>query len=145
MSLRNEDYTDRELLHVIATSLDERGMASSESVAARLGLSPNGDSRGPGAKIATRLSWMTRYGFLARIDPQTSGAKGTRWVITQAGEEIMNGRLSRTFESQLDRMNVGAQVLTMRALTVRGYIGGAREGANALRREYLHQVSKRPR
>ncbi len=141
MPLRNEDYTDRELLHLIADCADAEGIATSEDIAAALGYgSTNGVK--PATKVVTRLAWMTRFGMLARVELQ-KGQKGSRWILTDLGRALMGGRLRKTVEDALDTLDPGSAVLTMRHLTRRAYVEAQEEVATAVRREYLHQSAKR--
>ena len=144
MSLRNVDYTDRELLHVIA-DVRKTGdhAATSEEIASALGITSNGKSKAsPAMQITARLSWMARYGFLFRV-PNEAQPHLVRWAVTPIGEQLMHGRLSATIEKTLDRMDPGSHVLTMRHLTQRAYVQARPEVAIAVRREYLHQIAKR--
>ena len=131
MTLRNEDFTDRELLLLMmdVADADHDGVVTADDVAEALGY-----DEGSGYRVSPRLSWMTRYGFLAR--------NGRGWVITEAGSEIAHGRLPQRMTEGLATMGVGARVLAMRALS-QGYVAGNDWQAAAVRREWLHQAAKR--
>jgi hypothetical protein len=147
-TLRNEDLTDRELLHVIADAADDNGLATSEEIALALGISQNGN-KSLATKVSVRLSWSVRYGFLESIDPREVGVqrevKSKLWRITPIGEQLMGGRLAKNVESAMDRMDPGAQLLAMRRLTRQAYIEAGSEVANAVRREHRHWEAKRPK
>lgn len=150
MPLRNSDYTDRELLFIIADAADDDGLASSDEIGQRLGLSENGSGRSRAGKVATRLGWMVRYGFVERVDPREADIerddRSILWRITPIGIQIMGGRLTKPIESALGRMGAGEQVLLMRGISERIFGGyTSRPVADAVRREYLHQYAKRKR
>ena len=146
-SYRNEDLTDRELLHII-NDIAGDGTVTSADIGLALGVRPDGD-RSAARVVATRLAWMKRYGFLIRIDPrEVEGRKGTdpvEWMISDIGRQIMSGKLPKALEQQLDRATAGNQVLLMRKLTQRAYVEAGPEVATAVRREYLHNAAKRAR
>jgi hypothetical protein len=146
-SLRNIDLTDRELLHVIYDIANGEPV-SSHDVGLALGISPNGSKNKTAAtRVAQRLSWMKRYGFLERVSPlELEGGKvgdPVLWLVTEIGRQIMSGKLSRTLEQSIDRARPGDQVLLMRKLTQRAYVQAGPEIATAVRREYLHNAAQR--
>lgn len=148
-SLRNIDLTDRELLHLIH-DIDNGGPVTSQDVGLALGISPNGDGNKTAAtRVAQRLSWMKRYGFLERVSPlELDGGKvgdPVRWLVTDIGRQIMGGKLSKGLEQSIDRARPGDQVLLMRKLTQRAYVQAGSEVATAVRREYLHNAAQRSR
>jgi hypothetical protein len=148
MSLRNTDYTDRELLMVMADVANNGGLILGLDVADRLGYPKDPDDEKPPREVTGRLAWMKRYGFVDRIDPRSIGLKGSeppRYVITPAGQAIMGGRISAAVERELDKGDPGTEVLLMRSLATRGFIEGRDWEAAAIRREWLHNAAKRPR
>jgi hypothetical protein len=131
MSLRNEDYTDRELLALIRRLASP---ASSDEIATELGMKVR--------DVVTRLAWMRRYGFLDQI---MDGRRSVGWLLTDAGDELVNGRLGAQASRALEGMGAGTRLLAMRQLMERGYVDERDVYANALRREYLHQAARRTR
>jgi hypothetical protein len=136
MSLRNVDYTDRELLLLIHHASANDG-ATSDEIAEALGYTNNGTIRA--TRVSGRLSWMRRYGFLDKFEQSNGEAV---WVITEMGRQIMGGKLPPSVQSRLLSMDAGERVLAMRAVSS-GAFQGRREVADAVRREYLHQAAKR--
>ena len=142
--LRNEDYTDRELLHVIeAAALG--GYASTDDIAEALGVSDNGHSKA--SRISPRLSWMARYGFIESVDATSldgqadrGGYHGKLWTITPVGRALMGGRLTKPVERTLQMADPGTALLLMRRLTANRAPDSV---AAALRREYQHNSAKR--
>lgn len=144
--LRNIDYSDRELLHVIKSVADGRGLARAEDVAVAIGIAQNG-KRTPAGTVSVRMSWMRRYGFIDRVDARTYGGKATDapyWIITPAGRQLMGGTLNRSVVRAM-RANPGNPLLIMRELMVNAYVETDAPFATALRREYQNGMAKRPR
>src|ERR1700748_1358305 len=102
-NLRNIDLTDRELLHVIDEAAQESpdDTVSAMEIAVVLGYPVNGDRSALHA-VSTRMAWMVRYGFVARIDPQTrqDGKRSgpVRWALTHIGDQIRRGRTNKAMD-----------------------------------------------
>jgi hypothetical protein len=128
VSLRNVDFTDRELLLVV-DSLDN---ATSQDVGLAMGFNGKMAARFAGS----RLGWMRKFGFLAR-DNQG------KWFLTDAGERLLRGELPSAITRAVVRATDGQQLLLMRELMKRAYIEGNRETAVAVRREFEHQRARR--
>lgn len=139
--LRNEDYTDRELLHVIASVTGERGLASSDDIADALGMGENGRSRA--GRVAPRLSWMRRYGFIEVVEDPERRDKHRLWRITPIGFQLMGGKLNKPVEAAIDKMDPGAQLLMMRSLTRRTFGSSSEAVVAAVKREYQHNLKAR--
>lgn len=139
--LRNSDYSDRELLHIIADAAGADGLASSDDIAAALGYSDNGQPRS--RLVAPRLSWMARYGFIERVEPEPTSDRDPRyryWVLTNVGRALMGGRLSMRVQEALERADPGTTLLLMRRLSSAEH---SQAVADALRREYQHNSARR--
>lgn len=74
-----DDYSDRELVHVIHDLADPEGWVSVEDVAKVVGV-----VKGHVRSVVVRFSWMARYGILERAKKPP-----TRWRLTQAGKEMV--------------------------------------------------------
>lgn len=133
--LRNEDYTDRELLAIIDKEAGD-GWATSEDIAQVLGFTDREDGRSPVMRVVSRLNWMRHYGFIERED---EGGQA-HWQLTEVGREIMSGKLNRSVEGALNRMGAGEGILLMRALTRRESNEAV---GHALRREFQHNIAQR--
>jgi hypothetical protein len=146
MAASNASISDRELLYIIRDVANEYGIATGEDIADRLGVADNGTS--PTARITPRLSWMARFGFVQSVTPQELGLKareGKRWLITDIGRELMEGRLSAALQKTIRDARPGQELLMLRELTRSGYVDARVEVATAMRREWLHNVAQRPR
>lgn len=140
---RNVDYSDRELLINVYAVARDVGATTAE-IAVKLGITANG-KKGitPSKKIGSRLGWMRTFGFLARVKAERG--KEPVWLVTEAGQLLIQGQLSKAVQTALDKMDDGSQLLLMRALTRRAYVEASQETATAIRREYQHQVAQRVR
>jgi hypothetical protein len=141
--LSNLDRTDLEMLHIIAEASDGDGIAASADIADVLGIGrKNGTS--PAGRVAPRMSWMCRLRFVERVSAtERPDAKSALWRITEAGRRLMNGKLSATVASAIERDDPGSQLLMMRRLTQRTLVRGDGVTAAALRREYEHNRAQR--
>jgi hypothetical protein len=143
-SLRNEDFSDRELLHILNDLADNEGWATTEEIADALHISPPGrvtkDYREKYGKhcVATRYSWMVRYGWVER-DPSR-----TKWRLTEIGEELMAGNLNKRIEDAISQLSSGDRILVMRRMTEAFRID-REEAATMLRREWLHGARRNGR
>jgi hypothetical protein len=138
---RNIDYSDRELLMTIWSIGGDEG-ATTDRIASKLGITPNGRYRI--RRIAPRLAWMRRYGFLDRQGPDHEITPDTPWVLTEMGQQLMGGRLSRVTQRTLENMDPGSHLLAMRVLGQQAYVRASPEAATAIRREWDHQRARRP-
>jgi hypothetical protein len=142
-ALRNEDYTDRELLHILDDAADEDGWATSHDLHEKLRIAAPDDittdvDRDRYARhcIATRYSWMVRYGWCDR------DREMVRWRVNDAGRALMDGSLSSDFEAMLRSLKPGDRVLVMRELG-KGYRQTGTPAQAMLRREWQHQSHRR--
>jgi hypothetical protein len=144
--LRNIDYSDRELLLVINSLTDKRGLVRAEEVATALGVESNG-KRTPAGTVSVRMSWMRRYGYIDRVEARTYGGKATDppyWLITDVGQKLMRGTLNQSVIRAI-KQGPGNQLLIMRHLMRMGFVENDFPYATALRREYQNQAAQRRR
>lgn len=133
------------MLHIIHKACSQDGWATSDDIAAEIGLGDNGRSRA--GRVAPRLSVMARLGLIDKLGPgeMSSGNKHVMWSVSTAGEQLMHGHLNKPVTTAIDGMEPGAQLLMMRRLMQRGYISGDEPVAEALRREFEHNRAQRLR
>jgi len=136
MNLSNASRTDLEMLHIIQEATGPDDWATSDDIAAVLGISST-KTRSRAGRVAPRLSWMARFGLIRRVEV-SDGGKG--WQITDAGRTIMSGKLRKPVSDALDASTPGDDVLFMRKLMQRQRDDTA---AVTIRREYLHHVAQR--
>lgn len=75
------DYSDRELVHLVADMSDDDGWTRPEEIAERAGI-----GRENARAVAMRLAWMRRYGIVEKNRQHPA-----RWSLTEAGEEMVAG------------------------------------------------------
>ena len=141
--LRNEDLSDRELLHLINDVADEQGLVVAEDVATALDMR-DGDQRA----AHTRISWMKRLGYLERIDSRELGGKANgspRYILTEEGRMLMKGKINATVQKALANADPGTELLLMREIGQRGFVDASQTTATAVRRQWLNMAAKRPR
>lgn len=127
-SLRNEDYTDRELLHVVNDCMNGEPWASTEDIANALGM----DTKRGRASVGRRLSWMVRKGWMVKNADEPG-----LWGIKAVGQELMGGKLTAPVQRALDSLKPGQGVVLMRDLGK--VMSGARaEAQEMIRRQFLH-------
>jgi hypothetical protein len=142
-SLRLEDYSDRELLLVINDTADEDGWVDALELATRLGL--EGDY--PRRAVASRLSWLHRYGAVQREhERDESGVVRyhrdgrvrytQRWGLTEAGLALAIGQLRKGDESALERLKDEQMILVTRWVQERSHRNGGATMAKLVEREW---------
>ncbi|WP_028058279.1 hypothetical protein [Candidatus Solirubrobacter pratensis] len=129
--LRNADYTDRELLHVVEDVTTREGWATTGEIVERLNLV----GEKPGHAVATRMSWMVRYGFCQR-HPDYPG----QYRLTRDGRKLMRGEVPEDVQSILNRMSHGDRVMVMSLIAKKSLVKGPETSANMMRREFLHHL-----
>jgi hypothetical protein len=82
MGLRLDEFSDRELLALIADLRDEAGYVQSLDIAVALNLGEGGKQ-----SASVRLSWMRRYGV---VDYDDGG-----WCLTDDGERALQASASK--------------------------------------------------
>lgn len=143
--LRNEEYEDEALLHVIADVANPDGVALSTDIAEHLGVR-DANGRSPSGRIATRMSWMKRYKLIDKVDPRNLPKDaGTGWVITPLGEEMMKGHINKPVLDALASGKPGNQLQITRELAQRAYVHASDEVATIIRRSWLHNAAQRRR
>ena len=121
--LRITDYSDREFLLVMNDVAEGDGWADSEAVAQRLDLTER--------RIASsRLSWLARYGAVEREHVRDEAGNiryhrngkpmhTQRWRLTEVGRSVAFGKLRRSAETALEKIDDGQLLLLTRWLNER--------------------------
>lgn len=144
-SLRILDYQDRELLHIAVEEADNEGWVSTEDLAATLRIShPEGNGNISDKErlhhahrcVGSRFSYMARIGWVERNEAKTM------WRVTEIGQDLMSGRLSRRLHSSLDKLSPGDRILVMRELA-KTFAASPVVVGTALRREWAHGTGRR--
>lgn len=111
------DVSDRELLLLVRDHANPGGYVFAGQISTVLDI---GGER-PGRTVASRFSWLKRLGALERAtktEPygtdEETGQLG--WRLTELGMAIAIGRLNKTAEKTLEKMDPGALILLTRWL-----------------------------
>lgn len=132
-SLRIVDFSDRELLHIV-NDLTKDGWADSREVAEELGI----DAQHPAQCVGQRFGWLAKYHCIEKHKDEAH-----KWRLTDFGESIMRGSLSKAAQRQLEGLDEGQLLLATRYVTSRyqGLAASSNGGGSAawlLRREWTH-------
>lgn len=136
-SLRNEDYTDRELLHIIQEIAENNGgFATTYEVRDRLGIkSPDHDPHKGTRSAGSRLGYMRRVGLLDRRDDTPE----VEYRVSRIGKLLMRGQLNQAAKKALNQK--ATRVLAMREMG-QNYDAETPDGV-MLRREWNHHTGRR--
>jgi hypothetical protein len=135
--------SDSELLGIVDDLADENGWTRGYDV--RLQLGENIEERGRRSGVGPRLSWMVRYGWLEKGEPQRDEETGNRfavWRLTAMGHALLDDpRLARSVENALEKMNPAQRLALTREL---GEFGShtALEIRSALRRQWQRSLGR---
>ena len=124
-SLKLADYSDKELLGIVADCAGEDGWAHTEDIAKTLGIRNDR----PHQSVGSRLAWLKRYGVVE------GGSK--RWRLLEIGTVFLNGSIPKVTEKALDGMEPG-QLFTVTRLLSRKQRSADKPVGHMLRREWRH-------
>lgn len=147
VSARIADYSDRELLGIVARLLDSEGQATTGSIAWQLFPSArvNGDVTADARRcIGQRLSWLTRRRarLLRKTTVEQDGQKLTAWELTEKGEAVRRARITKALEGRLSNLTE-EEWLPLLTQATQAYGRASSEDAWLLRREWTHGTAPR--
>jgi hypothetical protein len=128
--------SDTELLAVVDDLADENGWTDTTDVRLQLGEKPD-EMREARHKsgVGPRLAWMVRYGWLERHADISA-----LWRLSAMGHAILDGgSLSRTFETQLNKLSAAQRVQLTREVAEAGH-NAPSEVRAALRRQWQRSL-----
>lgn len=145
-SLRLENYSDRELLHLIDNLADHEGWVLDEHLAERIGLRVSGMSDlelliYTRRCVGIRLSWIKRLTGCVERHPDK---KDYRWRLTDAGLAVVRAKLTSSLSNGLTQTD-DANVLLALEVIGRRYTHAKPGSANLLRREWAYGTHKNRR
>jgi hypothetical protein len=135
MSLRLEEFSDRELLFAFEEHADANGTISSRELSDGLSLS---GLKNPHMNVAIRLGWLKRYGIVYR-DSDTG-----RWALTTAGTRLLHGGLRKRESNALEEMEEHSLLAAMDLFGAR-IIGAGGEAATMASRQWRYAIAQRKR
>lgn len=139
-SLTLMDMSDLEVLHVVDDVLDYQEQASTHDIAVALGFPATGKGKHDGHKsVGARMAWLCRWGACERSggDSQQGGSK---WRITPRGRALMNGKLTKAQQDQIDKLAADSMVPAMRAVARRWRMADS-TAATLSRREWRRNTA----
>lgn len=136
MALRNQDYTDRELLYIVNDLSTDEGYASTSDIAERV-FGDKAESNGERRYVGSRMAWMCTYGFCER-DPDRPGM----YKLTTDGHALMAGKLTKSVENALTKMTDADRTMILRQ-AAREVFSHAGPSQAFFRREYTYHFENR--
>jgi hypothetical protein len=145
-NLKLENYSDREMLHLLNDLAGEDGWVDVEILAERVGLVANGMSEAQLAIhsrrcISGRLSWIRKLSGTVERHPDKSSLF---WRLTVSGQEIVQARLSQALVTGLDQIADANSLLALDALS-RRFRRADVKAANLMRREWMYGTHRNRR
>lgn len=145
-NLKLENFSDREILHLLADLADNEGWVDVEALAIRVGLSRNGLSEAQMALhvrrcVTVRLAWIKKLSGCVERHPDK---KVYAWRLTDLGREIVSAKLSKEVADKLGNIQDGATLLALSTLA-RRFTRSTPAGANLMRREWTHGTHRNRR
>lgn len=131
-SLRLLDYSDKELLAIVADNVGDDGWAKTADVRDTLGLPKDRGSQ----SVGVRLAWLKRYGIVE------GGAR--KWRLTPIGEVFLNGQLPDAIKRQVGELEPG-QLHAVTRLLARRQKRAAKPVGHMIRREWVYGTSAKPK
>lgn len=150
-NLKLENYSDRELLHVINDlASTEDGWVDVDIIAERLGLSPNGLSEEQFALhcrrcVSVRLAWVAKLSNTVEKDELRRAPEPPRWRLTQEGELLVKSKLSQADVQKLEETISDYSALGAVSALARRYQRTDAGRANLLRREWAYGTHRKRR
>lgn len=138
MSLKLEEFSDRELLYLLTDVANHEGWSAAKDIAERI--SPGSP---PERNVTVRLSWLKRYGVLDNEDHKPEeGPRFKRWRLTTAGDQFMRGRLTAGQVRALESLSEGSLLLATSRLASR-LSDASPQAATMMGREWRHGAAQR--
>jgi hypothetical protein len=145
-NLKLENYSDREMLHLLNDLAGEEGWVDVEILAERVGISADGMSEAQLAIharrcVSVRLAWIRKLSGCVERHPDKSSL---RWRLTDSGETVVMAKLSQAIVQGLDQMGEMNSLLALDALS-RRYRRADVKAANLMRREWVYGTHRNRR
>ena len=144
-NLKLENYSDREVLHLMNDLADENGWVLIEHLAERIGIRVAGMSDAQLA-IHARRCLGVRLGWIKRLSAtvEQKGDEHGVWRLTSLGQQVVKAKLNASIDNALGQMNE-ANLLNAIDVVSRRYIRANQNTANLLRREWQYGTHKNRR
>jgi hypothetical protein len=138
-NLKLENYSDREMLHLINDLAGPEGWVDVEVLAERVGLSSTGMSEAQLAIharrcVSVRLAWIRKLSGCVERHPDK---KQQSWRLTDSGQMVVLAKLSQAVTVGIEQMGEMNSLLALDALS-RRYRRADVKAANLMRREWQY-------
>ncbi len=150
-NLKLENFSDRELLHILNDLTSERGdWVETHTIAERIGLQRNGLSDEQYALhaqrcVSVRFSWIARLSGCVEKDPARKQGQAPRWRLTMIGLQVVNAKIADGTAKRLaEGISDFDALLALDALS-RRYRGTDSGAANLMRREWQYGTHRKRR
>lgn len=145
-NLKLENYSDREMLHLLNDLAGEEGWVDVEILAARVGITPNGMSEAQLAIharrcVSVRLSWIRKLSGTVERHPDKNSLL---WRLTDTGTQVVSAKMTDALAARLDSMEDFASLAALDALS-RRYRRADVKAANLMRREWIYGTHRNRR
>ena len=145
-NLKLENYSDREILHLIDDLADKEGWVLDEHLAERIGLRVAGMSDAQllihtRRCVGIRLAWIKKLTGAVERHPDK---KDYRWRLTEIGRAVVGAKLNGSLENGLSQMSE-ANVLIALEVVGHRYLRANTGAANLMRRQWAYGTHKNRR
>lgn len=145
-NLKLENFSDREMLHLVNDLADNDGWALDEHIAERVGMVVVGMSDEQvlihaRRCVGIRLAWIKKLTGTVERHPDK---RDFRWRLTESGLKVVNAKLGAGVSNGLDHMSE-ANVLLALDVVSRRYRRAGDGAANLMRREWAYGTHKNRR
>lgn len=142
-NLKLENFSDREILHIVNDHAVEDGYANVAEMAPSLGISRDGMSEREYRRhihrcLGGRLGWIAKLTGTVERDPKR---QNMRWRLTERGLAIVNNTVNRQLKESLVAVD-DVNALAALDLIARRYQRTSYAGANLMRREWSYGTHK---
>ena len=127
-----EEYSDRELVHIVHDLSDPDGWVTAQEVAIRVGLTKKKTSN-----VTHRFAWMRRFGIMERTKDGP-----TRWRLSPAGREMVQAANLNGITGVLHRLADAELVWASHVLANR-FLEAKKPHATMTRREWQREFRRR--
>lgn len=145
-NLKLENFSDREVLHLIDDLADKDGWALVEHVAERIGMRVSGMSDAQlvihaRRCVSIRLAWIRKLsGTVERSDDP----KDLAWRLTPLGRQVVSAKLASAVDNALGQLNEANLLIALDTIG-RRYNRADAGAANLMRREWAYGTHKNRR
>ena len=145
-NLKLENYSDREILHIVSDVADDAGWAEVEHIAERVGLRADGMSEAQllihaRRCVSVRLAWIRK---LSGTVDRHKDPERLQWCLTPLGIQVVTAKLSTVLAERLDSVDEGSVLLSLDVLA-RRYNRSSGHTGNLMRREWVYGTHRNRR